>query len=73
MHEVAQAAKVDHPTVARVLDMGYWQGTHFVVSEYVAGPTLDKIVAEKGPLAPHVAAQLIAQVAVGLCTRTRPA
>jgi serine/threonine-protein kinase len=66
MHEVRAAAKVDHPAVARVLDIGYWQGTHFVVSEYVAGPTLDKIVAEKGPLVPHAAAQLIAQTAVGL-------
>jgi serine/threonine-protein kinase len=66
MHEVRAAAKVDHPAVARVLDIGYWQGTHFVVSEFVPGPTLDKIVAEKGPLVPHAAAQLIAQTAVGL-------
>ena len=66
LHEVRAAAKVDHPAVARVLDVGYWQGTHFVVSEHVTGPTLDKIVAEKGPLVPHAAAQLIAQTAVGL-------
>ena len=66
MHEVRMAAKVDHPAVARVLDVGYWQGTHFVVSEHVSGPTLDKIVADKGPLVPHAAAQLIAQAAVGL-------
>ena len=66
MHEVRLAAKVTHPAVARVLDVGYWQGTHFVVSEYVAGPTLDKMVTEKGPLVPHAAAQLIAQAAVGL-------
>ena len=38
MHEVRAAAKVQHPNVARVLDIGYWQGTHFVVSEYVPGP-----------------------------------
>ncbi len=66
MDEVRGAAKVDHPAVARILDVGYWQGTHFVVSEFVPGPTLDKIVAEKGPLTPDAAAQLIAQVAVGL-------
>ena len=66
MKEVRTASKVNHPNVARVLDIGYWQGTNFVVSEYVPGPTLDKVVAEKGPLAPHVAAQLMAQVAVGL-------
>ncbi|MDY3559616.1 serine/threonine protein kinase [Gemmata sp. JC673] len=66
MHEVRTAAKVNHPNVARVLDVGYWQGTHFVVSEYVPGVTLDRLVTEKGPLAAHVAAQLVAQVAVGL-------
>ncbi|MBN9120472.1 MAG: serine/threonine protein kinase [Planctomycetes bacterium] len=66
LDEVRSAARVDHPAVARVLDIGYWQGTHFVASEHVAGPTLDKVVAEKGPIAPHIAAQLIAQAAVGL-------
>lgn len=66
MDEVKAAAKVDHPNVAKVLDIGYWSGTHFVVSEYVSGPTLDKVVAEKGPLSSNGAAQLIAQAAVGL-------
>ncbi len=66
LDEVKAAAQVDHPSVARVLDIGYWQGTHFVASEFVPGPTLDKVVAEKGPLVPTAAAQLVAQVAVGL-------
>ncbi|HSQ56696.1 MAG TPA: serine/threonine-protein kinase [Gemmata sp.] len=66
MHEVRSAAKVHHPNVARVLDMGYWQGTHFVVSEFIPAPTLDRIIAAKGPMAPHAAAQVIAQAAVSL-------
>jgi eukaryotic-like serine/threonine-protein kinase len=66
MHEVRAAAKAHHPNLARVLDIGFWQGTHFVVSEFVAGPSFDKLVSEKGPLAPHAAAQLIVQAAVGL-------
>jgi serine/threonine protein kinase len=66
MQEVVAASKVNHPAVAKVLDIGFWQGTHFVVSEYVPGPTLDKVIQEKGPLAPNAAAQLIAQAAVGL-------
>ena len=66
MHEVRAAAKVNHPAVARVLDIGFWQGTNFVVSEYVPGPTLDRVVRDKGPLTPNAAAQLIAQTAVGL-------
>ena len=50
MHEVRAASKAHHPNLARVLDIGYWQGTNFVVSEFVPGPSLDKFVAEKGPL-----------------------
>ncbi len=66
MHEVRAAARANHPGLAQVLDIGFHQGTHFVVSEYVPGPTLDKVVVDKGPLAPHTAAQIIAQAAVGL-------
>ena len=65
MHEVRAASKAQHPE-PRVLDIGYWQGTNFVVSEYVPGPTFDKLVTEKGPLAPHAACTLIAQAAIGL-------
>jgi serine/threonine-protein kinase len=64
--EVRAAGKVSHPGIARIIDMDYWQGTHFVVSEHVGGPTLDKVVGERGPLVPHAAAQLIAQTAVAL-------
>src|SRR5207253_3017299 len=35
LHEVRSAAKVVHENVALVLDIGFWQGTHFVVSEFV--------------------------------------
>jgi serine/threonine-protein kinase len=51
MREVRTAARVSHPAVARVLDVGFWQGTHFVVSEHVAGVTLDKAVASARPAA----------------------
>jgi serine/threonine protein kinase len=64
--EVRSAAQVDHRNVARVLDLGFANGMHFVVSEHVAAPTLDKILAESGPLAPDRAAQVIAQVALAL-------
>ncbi len=64
--EVQSAAQVDHPSVAMILDMGVWGQTHYVVSEHVPWPTLDKVVAENGPLSPDVAAQTIAQVAIAL-------
>jgi serine/threonine-protein kinase len=64
--EARTAMRVVHPTVARVLDVGVWNGTHFVACEHVPAPTLDKVVAEKGPLNPHLAGQVIAQAAVAL-------
>ena len=64
--EVRAAARVSHATVARVLDLGLARNTHYVVTEYVAAPTLDKVVADGGPLSPNRAAQVIAQAAVGL-------
>ena len=64
--EVKAAAKVDHPNVARVLDMSVHNGTHYVATEYVPAATLDKVLAEKGPLDVNQAAQVAAQVAVGL-------
>ena len=66
MQEARAAAKVNHENLARVLDIGYWQGTHFVVTEHVPYPTLDKVVSTKGQLASHAAAQFIAQTALAL-------
>jgi serine/threonine-protein kinase len=64
--EVRRAAQVDHASAARVLDMNVWNNTYFVVTEYVPWPTLDRIIATKGPLAPDAAARTIAQAAVAL-------
>ena len=64
--EARIASQVVHPTVARVLEVGVWNGTHYVACEYVPAPTLDKVIADKGPLAPHLAGQVIAQAAVAL-------
>jgi serine/threonine-protein kinase len=66
VEEVKAAAKVDHPNIARVLDMDVWNGTHFVVTESIPAPTLDKVIAEKGALDVNLAAQVVVQVAVGL-------
>jgi serine/threonine-protein kinase len=64
--EAKAASRADHPNLARVLDAGVWNGTHYVAVEHVAAPTLDVVVAENGPLPPHSAAQVVAQVAIAL-------
>lgn len=63
--ELRRAAQVDHANVARILDYGIHNGTHYVVSEYVPGPTLDKVAA-KTQLDPNAAARHVARVAVVL-------
>lgn len=64
--EVKLAAQVDHANVARVLDYGIHQGVHYVVSEHVPGPTLDRTLAGTGPIDPNVIARHVARVAVVL-------
>ncbi|HJZ55448.1 MAG TPA: serine/threonine-protein kinase [Gemmataceae bacterium] len=64
--EAEAASRADHPNIARVLAVGTWNDTHYVAVEHVSAPTLDKVVADHGPLPPHSAAQVVAQVAIGL-------
>ncbi|MBX9578762.1 MAG: serine/threonine protein kinase [Gemmataceae bacterium] len=64
--EVRAAAKVGHAAVARVLDLGLARNTNYVVTEHVAAPTLDRVVADGGPLPPGRAARVVAQAAAGL-------
>jgi eukaryotic-like serine/threonine-protein kinase len=64
-HEVRLAAQVDHANVARLLDYGVHQGVHFVVSEHVPGPTLDKALGQ-GRADPNAVARHVARVAVVL-------
>jgi eukaryotic-like serine/threonine-protein kinase len=64
--ELKAAAQVDHTNIARILDLGVFQGTQYVATEHVSGPTLDKVILDDGPLNPELAVQYIAQVAGAL-------
>src|SRR5437588_9005161 len=64
--EARRAAAVVHPNVVTVFDEGRDGADAFMVMEYVPGKTLRDLVAERGPLPPHEASRLVAQVAAGL-------
>ena len=49
-----------------IFDEGRDGADAFMVMEYVPGKTLRDLVAERGPLPPHEASRLVAQVAAGL-------
>jgi eukaryotic-like serine/threonine-protein kinase len=64
--EARRAASVVHPNVVTVFDEGRDGTDTFMVMEYVKGKTLRDIVAQRGPLPPHEAGRLVAQIAAAL-------
>jgi serine/threonine protein kinase len=66
LREARSSAALNHPNVVSVYD-AMAEGDHvWLVMEYVAGRTLSQMVREDGPLSPHRAAWIGAQVADGL-------
>jgi hypothetical protein len=64
--EVKAAARLAHPNIVTAYDADEAAGTHFLVMEYVAGTTLDREVARRGPLPVREACELARQAALGL-------
>jgi serine/threonine protein kinase len=66
MDEVKVASRINLSAAARILETGVLNGTHYVVTEHVAAPTMDKVLEKNGPVSPGVAALIAAQVALAL-------
>jgi serine/threonine protein kinase len=64
--EARRAASVLHPNVVTVFDEGRDGADAFMVMELVRGRTLRDVIADRGPLRPHEAARIVAQVAAAL-------
>ncbi|QDT57326.1 Serine/threonine-protein kinase PknB [Caulifigura coniformis] len=68
--EARAAATLDHPNVVRMLDGGEIADgastVHYLVMEYIEGPTLFDVVRHSGPLAVAKAIDVIRQAARGL-------
>ncbi|MEO8632347.1 MAG: protein kinase [Chloroflexota bacterium] len=64
--EARRAAAVVHPNVVTVFDEGRDGADAFMVMELVRGRTLRDVIADRGPLRPHEAARLVAQIAAAL-------
>src|SRR5262245_24152087 len=63
--ETRVMSKLAHPNCVSVLDFGVFQGSPYIVMDYVAGTTLRSII-DGGPLAPARALGLARQIAAGL-------
>ncbi len=64
--EIQALAKLDHRNLVRALDEGQDGNVHYLVTEFVPGTDLRKLVRRDGPLAMEVAARIISQVAAAL-------
>jgi len=64
--EVRAQASLDHPNLVRAFDAGHDGNVHFLVTEYVPGSDLRRLLRRHGPLSMPLAASIISQVALGL-------
>ena len=64
--EAQSAARLTHPNVVNVYDVGQEGSSHYIVMEFVEGPTLKELVREKGPLPPRLAAKIAYQISEAL-------
>src|SRR6478735_1778586 len=64
--EAQSAANLNHPNIVGVYDWGKERGTYYIVMEYVDGRSLSEVLRAEGPLHPHRAAEVAADVAGAL-------
>jgi len=65
-HEARLGAQLQHPNIARILDVGLDDDVPYIVMEYIEGPSLSQAVAAVGKLAPAVALRIVSEVAAAL-------
>ena len=66
--EAQSAAALNHPNVVSVFDTGSDDGVHWIVMEFVEGPTLKDVIEKDGALAPDRALQIARDVALALAS-----
>lgn len=64
--EARAAARLRHPHIVTIYEVGEVEGMHFISMEFLPGRTLAKLLADEGALPPVRVAAIIAQVAEAL-------
>jgi len=66
LREARSAAKLEHPNIVHIYNFGQENGSYFIIMSYIEGKSLADIIAEKGPLNPDAATDIILEVLDGL-------
>jgi serine/threonine protein kinase len=64
--EIRTQAQLDHPHLVRAFDAGHDGKVHYLVTEYVPGTDLRRLVRSRGALSVQQSANVILQAALGL-------
>lgn len=64
--EIRTQAQLDHPSLVRAYDAGHDGAVHYLVTEYVPGTDLRRLVRSQGALSMQQAASVIRQAALAL-------
>lgn len=64
--EARAAARLSHPNIVSIYDVGCEADTHYIVMEYVPGETLKECIKREGWLSPAVAVEYAVQIAAAL-------
>lgn len=66
LREAQAAARLSHPNVVNVYDVGKEGDTHYIVMEYVPGQTLKQVISKHAPLAVGQAVNIAEQILLAL-------
>jgi eukaryotic-like serine/threonine-protein kinase len=61
-HEARSAARLEHPHIMPVYEVGETNGLHYIAMKYIQGRTLKDVVQQDGALSVRRAAEVLAQV-----------
>ena len=64
--EAESAARLEHPNLVEILDVGEENGFHYILMAYVDGVNLQEYLDDHGKLEPREAARIAYEVALGL-------
>ncbi len=64
--EAEACARIDHPNIVEIYDIGCDQGFHYIVMGFVDGKSLQDVIDEQKVVAPREAARIAYEIARGL-------